>query len=113
MGTLREHGTKSGDSKIGFFPGCVDSLDLFLHDVKTNFGEITTSSVKLLDKLGMKPQVLNMKCCGHDVLWQGKKDVFDGLKAYNKKYIRKAVSIPLSQAVPNVIVLFQRIMTWV
>lgn len=81
---------KSGDSKIGYFPGCVDSLDLFLHDVKTNFGEITTSSVRLLEKLGMKPQVLNMKCCGHDVLWQGKKDAFDGLKAYNKNYIKES-----------------------
>lgn len=76
------------ESKYGFFPGCVDSLDLFLHDVKTNFGEITTSSLKLLDKLGIKPQVMQMKCCGHDVLWQGKKDVFDRLKEQNKKYIK-------------------------
>jgi len=30
-----------------------------------------------------------MKCCGHDVLWQGKKDVFDRLKAYNTKYLRE------------------------
>ncbi|MFA4935423.1 MAG: (Fe-S)-binding protein [Candidatus Methanoperedens sp.] len=81
---------KTSDSKYGFFPGCVDSLDLFLHDVKTDFGEITTSSLKLLDKLGIKPQVMNMKCCGHDVLWQGKKDVFDRLKNYNKKYIQES-----------------------
>ncbi|MDO9097113.1 MAG: (Fe-S)-binding protein [Candidatus Methanoperedens sp.] len=81
---------KTPDSKYGFFPGCVDSLGLFLHDVKTDFGEITTSSLKLLDKLGIKPKVLNMKCCGHDVLWQGKKDVFDRLKNYNKKYIQES-----------------------
>ena len=80
---------KSG-SKYGFFPGCIDSLDLFLHDVKTNFGEITTSSLKLLDKLGIKPQVMQMKCCGHDVLWQGKKDVFEKLKDHNKKYIKES-----------------------
>ncbi len=78
---------KSTDSKYGFFPGCVDSLGLFLHDVKTDFGEITTSSFKLLDKIGIKPQMMNMKCCGHDVLWQGKKDVFDKLKTYNNNYI--------------------------
>jgi Fe-S oxidoreductase len=81
---------KSNDSKVGFFPGCADSLDLFLHDVKTNFGEITTSSLKLLDKLGIKPQILNMKCCGHDAIWQGKKDVFDRLKNYNIKYIKES-----------------------
>ena len=81
---------ESGDSKYGYFPGCVDSLGLFLHDVKTDFGEITTSSLKLLDKIGIKPKVLQMKCCGHDVLWQGKKDVFDRLKNYNKKYIKES-----------------------
>ncbi|VVB96311.1 CoB--CoM heterodisulfide reductase iron-sulfur subunit D [uncultured archaeon] len=78
------------DSKYGFFPGCVDMLGLFLHDVKTDFGEITTSSLKLLNKLDIKPKILNMKCCGHDVLWQGKKDVFDNLKNYNKKYISES-----------------------
>jgi Fe-S oxidoreductase len=79
---------ESSDSKYGYFPGCVDSLGLFLHDVKTDFGEITTSSLKLLDKIGIKPRVMDMKCCGHDVLWQGKKDVFDRLKNYNTKYIK-------------------------
>jgi len=79
---------ESGDSKYGYFPGCVDSLGLFLHDVKTDFGEITTSSLKLLDKIGIKPKVMAMKCCGHDVLWQGKKDVFDRLRDYNIKYLK-------------------------
>jgi len=81
---------EKNDSKYGYFPGCVDSLGLFLHDVKIDFGEITTSSLKLLDKLDIKPQVLQMKCCGHDVLWQGKKDVFDRLKNYNIKYIKES-----------------------
>jgi Fe-S oxidoreductase len=79
---------KSVDSKYGYFPGCVDSLGLLLHDIKTDFGEITTSSLKLLDKIGIKPRIMNMKCCGHDVLWQGKKDVFDRLKSSNIKYIK-------------------------
>ncbi|MDP2767761.1 MAG: (Fe-S)-binding protein [Candidatus Methanoperedens sp.] len=79
---------KTTDSKYGYFPGCVDTLGLFLHDVKTDFGEITTSSLKLLDRLGIKPQIMQMKCCGHDILWQGKKDVFDKLKKYNTKYVK-------------------------
>ncbi|TAN40331.1 MAG: (Fe-S)-binding protein [Candidatus Methanoperedens sp.] len=79
---------KTSDSKYGYFPGCVDLLGLFLHDVGTDFGSITTSSLKLLDRLGIKPQILQMKCCGHDVLWQGKKDVFDRLKKYNTKYVK-------------------------
>jgi Fe-S oxidoreductase len=81
---------KITDSKYGYFPGCVDLLGLFLHDIKTDFGEITTSSLKLLDKLGIKPQIMQMKCCGHDVLWQGKKEVFERLKKYNTKYIKES-----------------------
>lgn len=83
-------GAQGKDSKYGYFPGCVDSLNLFLHDVGTDFGEITASSLKLLEKLGIKPQVMQMKCCGHDVLWQGKKDVFERLKDYNTDYIKKS-----------------------
>ncbi len=81
---------KTTDSKYGYFPGCVDTLGLFLHDIKTDFGEITTSSLKLLDRLGIKPQIMQMKCCGHDILWQGKKDVFDRLKNYNTEYIKES-----------------------
>ena len=81
---------KSKDLKYGYFPGCVESLGLFLHDVGTNFNEITTSSLKLLYKLGIEPQVINMKCCGHDILWQGKKNVFDRLKKYNTKYLNES-----------------------
>ncbi len=81
---------KTTDSKYGYFPGCVDTLGLFLHDIKTDFGEITTSSLKLLDRLGIKPQIMQMKCCGHDILWQGKKDVFDRLKKYNTEYIKES-----------------------
>lgn len=78
----------SSDSKYGYFPGCVDLLGLFLHDVGANFGEITASSLKLLEKLGIKPRIMEMKCCGHDVLWQGKKDIFDRLKKYNTRYLK-------------------------
>ncbi|MBE0521004.1 MAG: (Fe-S)-binding protein [Candidatus Methanoperedenaceae archaeon] len=81
---------KESGSTYGYFPGCVDMLGLFLHDVKTDFGEITTSSLKLLDKLGIKPSLMEMKCCGHDVLWQGKKEVFERLKEDNTRYIKES-----------------------
>jgi heterodisulfide reductase subunit D len=78
---------KGENSNYAYFPGCVDFLDLFLHDVGVNFGEIATSSMKLLSHAGIKPRILPLKCCGHDVLWQGKKDVFDRLARYNTKVI--------------------------
>ncbi len=87
---LNGSAAESSDSKYGYFPGCVDALGLFLHDVKTDFGEITASSLKLLDRIGIKPKLMNMKCCGHDVLWQGKKEVFERLKNYNTKYIKNS-----------------------
>ena len=77
----------SDNSKYAYFPGCVDFMDLFLHDVGVNFTEIATSSIKLLNHSGIKPRILPLKCCGHDVLWQGKKDVFDKLVRYNTKVI--------------------------
>jgi len=81
---------KTAASKYGYFPGCVEALGLFLHDIKTDFGEITSSSLKLLDRLGIKPQVMEMKCCGHDALWQGKRSVFDRLRSYNTRYIKES-----------------------
>ncbi len=81
---------KSEDSKYAYFPGCVGFMDLFLHDVGVNFEEIATSSLKLLNHKGIKPAMLPLKCCGHDVLWQGKKDVFDRLAQYNTKVINES-----------------------
>jgi heterodisulfide reductase subunit D len=81
---------KSGDSRYAFFPGCVDFLDLFLHDVGVNFGEIAISSLKLLNYVGIKPKILPMKCCGHDVLWQGNKEDFDRLARYNTRVINES-----------------------
>jgi heterodisulfide reductase subunit D len=81
---------KNEDSKYAYFPGCVDFMDLFMHDVGVNFGEIAASSLKLLDKVGIKPKIPPLKCCGHDVLWQGKNDVFDRLARYNTKVINES-----------------------
>ena len=81
---------KDGDQKIAYFPGCVDLFDLLLHDVGVNFGEIATSSMKLLEHKGMKPRQLPLKCCGHDALWQGNKEVFDNLSKYNSRIINES-----------------------
>jgi len=89
----------------------VDSLDLFLHDVKTNFGKLPHRRSSFLINWD-KTQVMNMKCCGHDVLWQGKKDVFDRLKNYNKEYIKKSGIDTLVTSCGNVTVLFRKITTW-
>jgi hypothetical protein len=66
-------------ARIGYFPGCVDFHDMFF-DLDVDFGEIATSSVTLLSKAGLSPKIMQLKCCGHDQLWQGLQDVSDGLR---------------------------------
>jgi Fe-S oxidoreductase len=77
------------NSEIAYFPGCLDFFDCFL-DVGVNFHEIGESSIKLLNRVGIKPRVLSLKCCGHDVLWQGYDAIFEALRKYNEDKIRES-----------------------
>jgi heterodisulfide reductase subunit D len=84
---------KKGDtdpnSPIAYFPGCLEFFDCFL-DVGVNFHEIGESSIKLLNKIGIKPKLLSLKCCGHDALWQGNTSAFETLKRFNREVIAKS-----------------------
>ncbi len=75
-------------SEIAYFPGCIDYFDCFL-DVGADFHEIGDSSVMLLNRIGIEPRMLSLRCCGHDALWQGRKDIFDELKRYNTGKMEK------------------------
>ncbi len=70
------------DSEIAYFPGCLDFFDSFL-DVGVGFHEIGDSSIRLLNRIGIKPRLLSLRCCGHDAFWQGRRDLFDELKRFN------------------------------
>ncbi len=76
-------------SKYGYYPGCVDNLYLMEID-GVEYDEISKSSLKLLKNSGIDASRLNLKCCGHDVLWQGNVDVFERLKKYNTEKIRES-----------------------
>jgi Fe-S oxidoreductase len=82
-------GETDENSEIAYFPGCLDFFDCFL-DVGVNFHEIGNASIKLLNKIEIKPRLLSLKCCGHDVLWQGRIDLFDALRRYNTEKIEKS-----------------------
>ncbi|MEJ2271830.1 MAG: (Fe-S)-binding protein [Candidatus Bathyarchaeota archaeon] len=77
------------NSDIAYFPGCIDFFDCFL-DVGVNFHEIGESSIKLLNRIDIKPKILSLRCCGHDALWQGDYDTFIKLKKYNEEKIKKS-----------------------
>ncbi len=84
-------GGSSPDSgnEYGYFPGCVDYLDLFM-DVGVKFHEIGEYALMLLNEIGIKPKLLSLKCCGHDALFQGKYELFQRLATYNTRKIKEA-----------------------
>jgi Fe-S oxidoreductase len=82
-------GQTDKSSKTGYFPGCIDFFDCFL-DVGVNFHKIGESSIKLMNNIGIKPKLISMRCCGHDMLWQGNKITFEKLKEFNTRYLEKS-----------------------
>jgi Fe-S oxidoreductase len=43
--------------------------------------------MRLLEEAGVSPIKLDLKCCGHDQLWQGKREIFESLRDYNTRRI--------------------------
>jgi Fe-S oxidoreductase len=78
------------DREYAYFPGCLEVHNLVFHDTEVDFKEIEAASVKLLSHLGIDAAVLKMKCCGHDALWQGNRELFEKLKEYNSDVIKKS-----------------------
>ena len=84
------------DSKIGYYPGCVDYIDqdmIFSHvnQGDMNLGDSTTAAFTLFESMDVDVTYLGrdfLKCCGHDQKWQGMTEVFEKLKAYNQKKIK-------------------------
>lgn len=76
-------------STLGYFPGCIDFLDSFL-EVGTQFHPIGDAAIKLMNAVGVKPQVMGLKCCGHDELWQGNLEEFEKLKDHNTHAIKES-----------------------
>ncbi len=82
---LNENET-SQESDYGYFPGCLEHLAAYM-EVGDPFTDISKASMKLLEKVGIEPMNVDLKCCGHDQLWQGKSEIFESLKEYNTRKI--------------------------
>jgi len=76
--------------EYGYFPGCLDVHDLVFYETGVDFKQIEVASLKLLEHLGIDAGLLKMNCCGHDELWQGRRDVFEKLREQNNEVIRKS-----------------------
>jgi heterodisulfide reductase subunit D len=80
----------SKDSEYLYFVGCLPYFDTFFSDIKASSLDIARSTLKILNLLGVEPQIMpNERCCGHDLLWTGDFENFKKLAQHNIDEIKK------------------------
>ncbi|MDY7033034.1 MAG: (Fe-S)-binding protein [Thermodesulfobacteriota bacterium] len=58
--------------KTLYFMGCVPYFDVFFKDIGLNTVQIAIDALRVLNRCGIEPVVLdNERCCGHDLFWSG------------------------------------------
>ncbi|MHA1940492.1 MAG: (Fe-S)-binding protein [Candidatus Hodarchaeales archaeon] len=83
-------GEIDSESEVAYFPGCIDLFDKFLDLKNTNFHQIGQSAINVINKTGLKPNLISLKCCGHDAYWTGDEEVYEQVKDYNTTIIEKS-----------------------
>jgi len=74
----------SDTSDTLFFVGCLPYYDTLFQGLAIEGVRIAQAAVKLLNHLGIEPQILaDERCCGHDQLWQGDVQTFRALAEQN------------------------------
>ncbi|MFH2011458.1 MAG: (Fe-S)-binding protein [Pseudomonadota bacterium] len=79
-----------------YFVGCLPYFDLVFGeggycDVGLKPTDRARNTVRILNKMGIKPVVSNdEKCCGHDLLWNGDLEGFKKLAEFNIETIKKS-----------------------
>jgi heterodisulfide reductase subunit D len=95
----------SGKSEYLYFVGCLPYFDVFFTDIKANSIESGKSTLKILNFLGIEPQVLaNERCCGHDLLWMGDVENFKRLAEHNLKLIEESGAKKIVTSCPECLV---------
>jgi heterodisulfide reductase subunit D len=62
----------STDSDTVYFVGCLPYYDVLFNKIGAQGSEIAQSTVRVLNRLGIEPIILeDERCCGHDLLWEG------------------------------------------
>jgi heterodisulfide reductase subunit D len=95
----------SDKSEYLYFVGCLPYFDVFFTDIKANSLESAKSTLKILNFLGIEPQVLaNGRCCGHDLLWMGDVENFKRLAEHNLKLIKESGAKKIITSCPECLV---------
>ncbi len=81
----------SGDSDTLYFVGCAPYYGALFEPLGLDGERIAQSTVRVLNALGIEPQVLaDERCCGHDLLWEGDIAGFRALAELNAALVRQA-----------------------
>ncbi len=95
----------SEKSEYLYFVGCLPYFDVFFSDIKANSLDSARSTLKILNFLGIEPQVLpNERCCGHDLLWMGDIENFKRLAKHNIDQIKKSGAKKIITSCPECLV---------
>jgi len=87
---LPEEAQTSKQGDVLYFVGCLPYYNVFFEDLDFKGTKIAQSAIMILNKIGIKPVVLeNERCCGHDLLWNGDVDNFERLAKLNLKDIEE------------------------
>jgi len=89
LGWLEDGLETSDDSDTIYFVGCMPYYDPIFKNLGAEGMEIGKAALKILNYLGIQPQVLSEeRCCGHDQLWQGNVENFLALGNLNMETFR-------------------------
>ena len=79
----------SDDSETLYFVGCLPYYEVQFKHLGIEGLEIARAAVRILNHLGIEPQVLSdERCCGHDQIWEGDTATFDALARLNLERFR-------------------------
>lgn len=91
LGWLTDDLNISEDSDTIYFVGCLPYYDTIFKDLGAEGIEIAQAAVKILNHLGIEPNVLaDERCCGHDQLWEGDTETFRQLAELNLEQFKAA-----------------------
>ena len=89
-GWLPEDARIDRNSDTLLYVGCAPYYDAFFSDLDANTLDAARGAVKILNRLGTEPTVLdNERCCGHDFYWGGDRQTFRELALLNKAQIEQ------------------------
>ncbi|MGA2939247.1 MAG: (Fe-S)-binding protein [Syntrophobacteraceae bacterium] len=90
-GWAREAGKIADTGDLFFFVGCMPYFSVIFRDLGVDSLSIGKNVIKILNAAGIVPVVSDDEtCCGHDMLWNGKPEIFMKLGARNLELIRSS-----------------------